>query len=135
MSASTPKPQRPGSFFNRTARDLTSLSEQARLRVWIAIYDCYPQPVLGESDKPIPPEDFFQAFQESAERWVVEGKGDVELEVEVTTTELGATETFTETLENLTFYGLWEVDTDTGQITARDSEAKSIQELSCFNPL
>ena len=66
---------------------------------------------------------------------MVEGKGDVELEVEVTTTEQGVTETFTETLTNLTYYGLWEVDTDTGQITARDSLAKSIQELGCFNPL
>ena len=110
-------------------------SEQARLRVWIAIYDCYPQPVPGQSSIPIPPEDFFQAFQESAERWVVEGKGDVELEVEVTVTEQGVTETFTEQITNLTYYGLWEVDTDTGEITARDSFARAVQELGCFNPL
>ena len=75
-----------------------------------------------------------KARGESAERWVVEGKGDTTLEVEVTVTEQGATETFTEQLTNLTYSGLWEVDTDTGEITARDSEARSIQELGCFNP-
>ena len=109
--------------------------DQARLRVWIALYDCYPETVIGESDIPIPPEDFFQAFQESAERWVVEGKGETERVKEITQTEQGTTETSTVGATPVTFYGLWKVDTDTGDITALNARARNIIERNCFRPL
>ena len=109
--------------------------DQARLRVWIAIYDCFPEPVLGADPNPIPPEDFFQAFQESPERWVVEGKGETERVIEVTQTEQGSTETSTVGATPTTYYGLWKVDTATGEITALDTIARDIQERICFKPL
>ena len=108
---------------------------QAEIRVWIAVYDCFPMAVEGESDIPTPNDDFFTAFQESPVRWVVEGKGETDRVVEVTVTEQGVTETFTQGASPLSYYGLWEVDTNTGTITARDAVARDIQALSCFNPL
>lgn len=109
--------------------------KQAQLRVWIALYDCYPMPVEGESDIPIPAAEYFASFQESPERWVVEGKAEVDRVVEVEVTEQGKTETFVEGAAPLTYYGLWEVATGTGAITARDKLARDILALSCFNPL
>ncbi len=108
---------------------------QASLRVWIALYDCFPLSVVGESDVPIPPDDFFTTFQESPERWIVEGKGETERQVEITVTEQGASETFTEGATPTTYYGLWVVDTSSGRIAARDQAARDIIALGCFNPL
>ena len=110
--------------------------EQAQLRVWIAIYDCYPLPQETTSPLPRPASGVFTAYQESLQRWVVEGVLLTTLAVEVTQpAQGGGTETFIEERITRVFYGLWEVDTNTGSITARDTDARDIQALSCFNPL
>ncbi|MEE8472569.1 MAG: hypothetical protein V3S82_05320, partial [Dehalococcoidia bacterium] len=77
-------------------------AEQATIRVWVSIYDCF---------KTDPPSfDDIKAYQESPQRWVVEGKSS-------TTT---------------TRYGLWLVDTDTARITPKDDEALLTAAKSCY---
>ena len=80
--------------------------EQAQVRVWVAVYDCYPsEPDLDEI--PRPGSGAFTAFQESPVRWVVEGRATVTLEVEVVLGVQDGTESFTEERTSTVYYGLW----------------------------
>ena len=101
---------------------------QAELLVWAAVYDCF------EFDYPKPRTTTFEAYQDNPQRWLVEGRDDVIVEVEVeivaVDVEGGTTETFVEERQQTVFYGLWLVDTSTGAITPWDALART----TAFNP-
>ena len=82
-------------------------AEQAALRVWIAVYDCF-NPRTANTN--------FTAFQDKLGRWFVEGK------------EAG------EAGELVPAYGLWRVDSDTAEITPWDQVAKNTAGKSCYSP-
>ena len=97
--------------------------QQAALRVWSATYDCFI---------PSPGFDTFTVRMDSPQRWLVEGREIVTIEVEVQRVVSGTTETFTEERTSTVFYGLWMVDSSSGEITAWDDLAKSTAVRSCF---
>ena len=99
---------------------------QAELLVWAAVYDCF------DFDYPKPKTTTLKAYQDNPQRWLVEGRDDVVVEVEVESVlDSGSTtETFIEEREQTVFYGLWLVDTSTGAITPWDALART----TAFNP-
>ena len=100
--------------------------EEAAIRAWVASYDCFtPHPLFGS----------FTTRQEDPRQWIVEGRGTVTLEVDVTVETEGGTETFTETRTETAFYGLWLVDTETGVVTGADILAKTMAADDCFKEL
>ena len=102
-------------------------SQQAALRVWAAVYDCFtPRPKATE----------FNVFVDSPQRWLVEGRGEVTIKVQVEKkVEDDTTETFEEERTITIFYGLWVVDTTTGAITPWDFLARDLQRQICYRPL
>ena len=100
--------------------------EEASIRAWVAAYDCFT---------PHPPFEDFTARQEDPRQWIVEGRGTVDLEVEVTVETETGTETFTEIRTETAFYGLWLVDTETGRVTGADILAASMVADDCFKEL
>ena len=97
--------------------------EQAQLMVWFAVFDCFT---------PSPNSAAFTAFQDNPQRWLVEGKDTVTLEVEVTTVVASTTETFTEERTESVSYGLWLVDASTAEISAWSDLAVSTRGLPCY---
>ncbi len=91
-------------FGSCDASPITLTGQQAAVRVWVATYDCYVEP---------PPLNAFNAAQESPHRWVVEGR---------------------EKGEPDSLYGLWLVETNTGDITGLDALARGTRALGCFQP-
>ncbi|MCH7607965.1 MAG: hypothetical protein IIC94_05295 [Chloroflexi bacterium] len=101
-------------------------AEEASILTWVASYDCFtPHPLFGA----------FVTRVEDPRRWVVEGRGTQVVEVEVTVETGSGTETFTETRTETAFYGLWLVDTETGQVTGADILAAAMARDSCFKQL
>lgn len=108
----TPTPRSlltPGPTPTPSPTPVVATGEQARLRTWLAVYTCFqPSPELGS----------FTAYQDSPQRWIVEGRPE-------TTTAGGETTTIS--------YGLWLVDAYNGDIIPYDPVAKSIKaNTSCF---
>jgi len=89
--------------------------EQAELRVWIAVYDCFD---------PRPERASFTVYVDNPQRWLVEGRGEETVEVLVERVVGGTTETFTEERTVTVYYGLWVVDATTAEITAWDQLAR-----------
>ena len=89
--------------------------------VWVATYDCF--------DDPKPTTLSFTAFQDTPQRWLVEGRDTIVVEVEVQRVVDGATETSIEERTQTILYGLWLVDTNTAVITPWDQLAT----LTAFN--
>ena len=85
---------------------------QASLRAWLAVYECFEPP---------PKFEFFVGQQLTPQRWVVEGR-EVQEEEEF---DIGPKKPDV-------LYGLWLVDTDTGQILPWDSLAILTAGRSCF---
>ena len=105
--------------------------EQAQLRVWIAIYDCYPRLIEGVGHHHPPPIRRFHRLPGDPIRWVVEGLAETTLEVTVDRpAQGGGTETSTEERTQANSYGLWDVDTNTGAIFPLDQEARDIVDLA-----
>ena len=97
--------------------------EQAGLLVWIASYDCFdPRPAV----------ESFTFYQENPQRWLVEGKEIVTVEVAVERVVGGTTETFVEERTQLAHYGLWIVDTSTAIITPWDDLAEASSTQQCY---
>ena len=94
---STPAPPTP----TLPPTPLTLTGEQARLRVWVAVRNCFD---------PLPPIETFTAYEDIGKRWLVEGRRD-------TPSPLGDTAIIT--------YGLWVVDAGNGGISPYDSVAAS----------
>lgn len=88
------------------ATPIVMTASQAEIRVWVATYGCYPSPA--------PELAVYQAAQESSHRWVVEGRR--------ATAGSGAVAT----------YGLWLVETDSGEITGLDAYARNMRAQACF---
>ena len=129
-----PLDERARLVFGSCDASVTTLTgEQAAVRVWVATYDCFaapdpaptPTPTSGATPTPVPtptpgpeptphpdspPLEAFTAAQETPYRWVVEGREDTRL------------------------MGLWLVETDTGDITGLDAEARGLRALACFQP-
>ncbi len=108
--------------------------DQANLRVWAAVYDCFfPDNPRRES---------FSVYVDSPQRWIVEGRGEETIDVlaerdiiNPITGEKTGTETFTEPRTTTLYYGLYMVDTSTGQITPWDTRAQSAAVPPCYSPL
>jgi hypothetical protein len=103
-------------------------AEQAALRVWAAVYDCFsPRPELSS----------FTAHALSLQRWMVEGReiSIVEVSVGRKLEEGNTTETFVEEREKAVFYGFWQVDATTGDITPWNQTARATAALGCFRKL
>lgn len=101
-------------------------AQEASILTWVASYDCFtPHPLFGA----------FVTRVEDPRRWVVEGRGTVDLDVEVTVETESGTETFTETRTETAFYGLWLVNTETGRVTGADILAATMAEDDCFKQL
>ena len=93
---------------NCTPTTVVVTAKQAALRVWLAAYECF---------LPRPESSVFVASQDSPQRWIVEGRS-----VDLTTDP-----------PTITLYGLWLVDTDTGDIQAWDQVARqAAANVSCF---
>ena len=92
---STPAPPTP--TFPPPPLPLTG--EQARLRVWVAVRNCFD---------PLPPIETFTAYQDIGNRWLVEGRSN-------TPSPSGNTAIIT--------YGLWSVDASKGDISPYDRVA------------
>ena len=86
----------PPLFSTLTQDPLVATGDEARLRVWLAVYGCFD---------PAPPFESFSAYRHGPERWIVEGRG------ESTAVEEGPT---------IVTYGLWSVNADTGDIIPYD---------------
>ena len=86
----------PPLFSAPTQDPLVATGDEARLRVWLAVYGCFD---------PAPPFESFSAYRHVPERWIVEGRGGS------TTAEEGPT---------IVTYGLWTVNADTGDIVPYD---------------
>ena len=97
--------------------------EQAELLIWFAVFDCFT---------PSPNADAFTAFQDNPQRWLVEGKDAVTIEVEVTTVVASTTETFIEERTQSVSYGLWLVDASTAAVSPWSDLAVSTRELPCY---
>ena len=80
--------------------------EQAELRVWIAVYDCFA---------PRPKRTNFKVYVDNPQRWLVEGE-----------------EAATETTPTI-YYGLWTVDTTTGALTPWDNLASATAVKTCYH--
>lgn len=101
-------------------------AEEASIRAWVAAYDCFtPHP------------DFltFTTRQDDPRQWIVEGRGTVDTEVDVEVQTESGTETFTETRTQTVFYGLWLVDTETGEVSGLDNLAITQSQNFCFTQL
>ena len=87
------------------AAPVVATAEQARLRVWVAVYDCFD---------PSPPSHRFTAYRSDSRGWIVEGRGG----------EGASTVT----------YGLWAVDAEKGDITPYDEVAQQsiVADATCF---
>ena len=88
-------------------------AEEANILAWVASYDCFsPHPEFGS----------FTTRVEDPRRWVVEGRvtGGGEAEGEAVAEE---------------FYGLWLVDTETGEVSGLDNLAAAQIANVCFKPL
>jgi len=97
--------------------------EQAELLVWFAVYDCFsPNPTSGG----------FTAFQDNPQRWLVEGKDTITIEVEVERVVGDTTETFTESRTDSVSYGLWLVDTSTATVRPWSDLARTTAVRSCY---
>jgi len=84
-------------------------AEQAALRVWQATYACFPT-----SDSPTRLGfSVFSGHQADPQWWIVDGRDDSDP-------------------ENIETYGLWLVDTDTGNVQPWDSLAVQTAGLTCF---
>ncbi len=97
--------------------------EQAELRVWIAIYDCIA---------PKPKRTSFKVYVDNPQRWLVEGKEDITVEVEVERVVGGVTERFTETRTVTSYYGLWTVDATSVTIAPWDLLARATAGKTCY---
>ena len=83
-------------------RSVVLTPEQAALRVWLASYQCF---------NPRPEFEAYTGYQDNPQRWIVEGRH----------------------VENSsTLYGLWLVDTETGQIQPWDQLARDKSAQTCF---
>ena len=95
-----------------THTPLVSTGLQAELRVWLALRDCF---------SPLPTADSFTAYQDRPGRWLVEGKK-----------ETGENATINQE-ERAVSYGLWIVDSESGNLTAYDDLANGISRRShCY---
>ena len=80
-------------------------AEQAALRVWLATYKCFvPSPLFSA----------FSGYQDNPQRWIVEGRFEVDPETTI-------------------MYGLWLVKTDTGNIEPWDALASQTAAKICFS--
>ncbi len=101
-------------------------AEEASILAWVASYDCFsPHPVFAA----------FITRVEDPRRWVVEGRGTVDIQVEVENETESGIETFTETRTQTAFYGLWLVDTETGDVSSLNNLAAVQVADGCFKPL
>ena len=100
-------------------------NEQAALRVWAAVYDCFT---------PRPENTNFKVLVDNPQRWLVEGRGEETIEVQVEKTEGGVTEVFTEERTTTVFYGLYIVDATTGLIIPWDTLAIGTGVQPCYRP-
>ncbi|HEU0022129.1 MAG TPA: hypothetical protein VFR55_10735, partial [Dehalococcoidia bacterium] len=84
---------------------------QAELRVWLAVRDCFVPPPAPER---------FRAYQDRADRWIVEGRMEPD-------------RTNRQDEDETIFFGLWLVDRDTGRITPHDALARRTRDNRfCF---
>lgn len=98
--------------------------EQAELLVWISSYDCFETK---------PSADSFTAYQDNPQRWLVEGKETVTVQVEVESVTEGRTEIFVEERAEIAYYGLWMVDTSTATITPWDDLSREkAKDKDCY---
>ncbi len=97
--------------------------EQAELRVWIAVYDCID---------PKPKRTSFKMYVDNPQRWLVEGKEDVTVEVEVEKVVAGVTEKYKEFRIQTFYYGLWTVDVTTATIAPWDNLARATAGKICY---
>jgi hypothetical protein len=92
-------------------------AEQATIRVWVSIYDCFDaRPSYSD----------FTAYQESPQRWVVEG-----IKVDKSQTVVDGV-LLTEEERTDIYYGLWLVDTDTARVVPWNTVARQIAARICF---
>jgi len=82
--------------------------EQAELRVWAAVYDCF--------DDPKPERTSFMSYVDSPQRWLVEGRGECTVGDETVTV----------------YYGFWVVDATTAEIIPWDQLARDTEEQACY---
>jgi len=97
--------------------------EQAELRVWAAVYDCFD---------PKPERTSFTFFVDNPQRWLIEGRGEETVEVQVEQVVGGVTESFTEERTETVYYGFWMVDATTAEITPWDRLARETEERICY---
>ena len=89
-------------------------AEQASLRAWMAVYQCFDPPPEFSS---------FVALQLTPQRWIVEGRK--------TVAEVDGQQESEPQIEEA-FYGFWQVDTDTGEIQPWDERAEVLAGTACF---
>lgn len=98
--------------------------EQAELRVWISVYDCI---------NPKPKSESFKVYVDSPQRWLVEGKEAVTVEVEVEKDVAGVIEKYKELRIVTSYYGLWTVDVTNATIAPWDNIARATAGNACYH--
>lgn len=98
-------------------------AEQAELLVWNSSYDCFDTEPRAAS---------FTAYQDNPQRWLVEGKETVTVQVEVESVTEGKTEIFVEERRVVVYYGLWMVDASTATLTSSDNLYREAKSKECY---
>ena len=107
--------------------------EQAQIRVWMAVYNCFGN--LNAARNPPPAYTDFAARAGSPQQWIVEGRREQTGDSGVTLIRAdGSTETAVLAGTDAAIYGLWLVATDTGAITSWDDVAKETETKTCYQP-
>ncbi len=108
----------------RASSQAVITGQQAALLVWVASYDCF--------EDPKPTTTSFTSFQDTPQRWLVEGRDSIIVEVEVEKVVGDTTETSIEERIETALYGLWLVDTNTAAITPWDQLARFTSLRPCY---
>ena len=108
-------------------------AEQAQIRVWIAVYNCFGD--ANNARDPRPTFENFTALASSPQEWIVEGRRQESSDSTITLIRAdGSEEESTVAGTDGANYGLWFVATDTGAITSWDDVAKETETKTCYQP-